>query len=964
MTKTPFGLSQDLINSVKKVTERNEDIIENRRFRELGIEVPNEGFEEEITEDIGKIGLGIRNLVNPDFDSAVNVLVNKYHDAGKPYGDPQAIQSHLDTHTVRAIDDHMPHGRSARRREKGKDIYQRQPDPGEVRAVRRHAMSQLGVDPKGAISGDVPGAKTNAELFRKASVATMAHVRSRMADREHNNGDESPVTKHLDHQRKLHVNAYNASHDNDPVLDFEYRHDPSHHTGDLGNPFVPEKKAENPYNKKYNPKASSTNREKFRKDVDAAFQNAKTHIDQGGTIGENRTGLMRTLVGPTKDQKAAEKEETKATGLRPEDSMRAKLLGRETPSYRKIQRQELDKAARIRKLNNSRDDASEERKFRKGLTDIGALLKPKKDQKQELQKSLQRQELERGLERQRQKQKLNNSRDFEYATEDRVEGVIDGQLEDDGHLCATKIFSEEYGEGTPIHSAHADPDELGNIEWYDVMFEHGIERILTDEVTILSEMSHGSHNKKSKKKADESAGEIGTAELVNRYKADTPGEISEISTMKASNYMRASSNNTAGQDAKTQDKRIKGQSLADAKIRKAMGYSSKAKVAANPNVKPLISTTSKYEKLNNSRDYEYATEERTGLLRSLLGPDKAERAKEDSIKSDRSLRYKLKNKAYYRLGHPLAQPDAENHYVHALSNIDGYRHHPGKDDPNDGPASMHGVTQRRIINPNADNGRLHQNVINAFKEQGVNHDEDAWDLGNHVRVAAPSTNDNKMRESVVQWHEGEAARLANVAKDSSLSKMDKASEVNHFHHHEAMAKAHHIIGHLHNQIQHIQNTVTHSVHLGYIHKDSAALSQEMDKVMKAHNLHPSQGQLNDKDGNPTFGKFHMFIAPGVLKGPAPKKVTESVENDFNIEKHLNSSNALRSGYDRAMKATNKAHLRAAISGALGHPNHRDEMTALLLKPDEAGTRAALDKAQQYHDSQQDGPSKPRKFSFM
>ena len=934
----------------------------------------------------------------------------------------------------------MPGSNTVRRGLKGRDIYQRQPDPREVRAVRRHAMYQLGVDPKGAISGDVPGAKTNAELFRQASVATMAHLHSERADREHNDGVESPLTKHLDDVRKMHTDAYNKSHDNNEMLDFQRRHDPYHPSGNLGNPFVPEKKANNPYNKKYNPKVERTNREKFGKDVEAAFQDAKTHIDQGGPIGENRyanyrTGIARTLLGPTRDQKRDEKDETKATGLRPEDSLRSKLLGRETPSYPKIQRQELEKSRRLRNiLNNSRDRddedwATEGRKY-KGPMPEGPM--PKQMSGQELRRGLERQrqkqdlgrttqpnndlsiaqddaktrdtkegplrgqELRRGLERQRQKQDLgrkiqNNSRDYEYTIEDRVNGVIDGQLEDDGHLCATKIFSEEYGEGTPIHSAHADPDEFGNIEWYDVMFEHGIERILTDEVTILSEMNHGSHKKKSKKKAEESAGEIGTAELVNRYKADTPGEISEISTMKAGAYMRASSNNTSGKDAKTQDKRIRGQSLADAKIRKAMGYSSKAKVAANPNVKPLISTTSNFEKLNNSRDYEYAIEERTGLLRSLLGPDKAEkRAKEDSIENDRQLRSKLKDTARYRLGHPLAQPDAENHYRQALGDLNGYRPHPGKADPGDGPASMHGVGQQRMKNPRVDHGRLHQDAVNDFKKRGPEHDEDAFDLGNHLRVHAPSTNDNTMREILVKYHNDEAAKAADeVKKVHAISKISpkdihyvgpyetalSAKEAKEYYeqhqqHHEAMAKAHHVIGHLHNQIQHIQNTVTHSLGIRGIHGESATSRQhpwysKVDQLMKKYKLDPSQGQLNNKDGKPTFGKFNMFEAPGVLKGSPQKKVaSESVENDFNIEKHLNSSNALRSGYDRAMRATNKAHLRTAISGALGDPNHRDEMTSLLLDPSNAGTQAVLNKAQQYHDSQQDGPSKPRKFSFM
>ena len=44
------------------------------------------------------------------------------------------------------------------------------------------------------------------------------------------------------------------------------------------------------------------------------------------------------------------------------------------------------------------------------------------------------------------------------------------------HLCAKNVVHEEWGEGQPVHSMHAIPDADGNIAWYDVMFEHGIEK--------------------------------------------------------------------------------------------------------------------------------------------------------------------------------------------------------------------------------------------------------------------------------------------------------------------------------------------------------------------------------------------------------------------------------------------------------------------------------------------------------
>jgi hypothetical protein len=56
--------------------------------------------------------------------------------------------------------------------------------------------------------------------------------------------------------------------------------------------------------------------------------------------------------------------------------------------------------------------------------------------------------------------------------------------------------------------------------------------------------------------------------------------VNELSRTTLSNYMRKSAASVSGKDAKTQDKRISGQSMADKKMRKADGYSSTAKVAA------------------------------------------------------------------------------------------------------------------------------------------------------------------------------------------------------------------------------------------------------------------------------------------------------------------------------------------------------------------------------------------------
>ena len=60
------------------------------------------------------------------------------------------------------------------------------------------------------------------------------------------------------------------------------------------------------------------------------------------------------------------------------------------------------------------------------------------------------------------------------------------------HDCASKVEHAEWGVGSCIREQHAAPDAEGNIAWYDVMFEHGLEKqVSTDDLDILiSEMHH------------------------------------------------------------------------------------------------------------------------------------------------------------------------------------------------------------------------------------------------------------------------------------------------------------------------------------------------------------------------------------------------------------------------------------------------------------------------------------------
>jgi hypothetical protein len=59
------------------------------------------------------------------------------------------------------------------------------------------------------------------------------------------------------------------------------------------------------------------------------------------------------------------------------------------------------------------------------------------------------------------------------------------------HLCAKNVVHEEWGSGNCVPTQHANPDEEGNIAWYDVMFEHGIEKeVSADNLKIIEEEMH------------------------------------------------------------------------------------------------------------------------------------------------------------------------------------------------------------------------------------------------------------------------------------------------------------------------------------------------------------------------------------------------------------------------------------------------------------------------------------------
>ena len=83
----------------------------------------------------------------------------------------------------------------------------------------------------------------------------------------------------------------------------------------------------------------------------------------------------------------------------------------------------------------------------------------------------------------------------ETAAQERMEAVnrdTPGQ-----HMCAVHVKHSKLGEGKTLFTQHATPDAEGNIAWYDVMFEHGIEKkVPVENLEILVQESHGNHKKK------------------------------------------------------------------------------------------------------------------------------------------------------------------------------------------------------------------------------------------------------------------------------------------------------------------------------------------------------------------------------------------------------------------------------------------------------------------------------------
>jgi hypothetical protein len=70
------------------------------------------------------------------------------------------------------------------------------------------------------------------------------------------------------------------------------------------------------------------------------------------------------------------------------------------------------------------------------------------------------------------------------------------------HDCAVVVEHPVWGMGKPLYESHAIPDDNGYVAWYDVEFDHGIEReVSAEDMEIHVMEAHGSKPLKASKKA-------------------------------------------------------------------------------------------------------------------------------------------------------------------------------------------------------------------------------------------------------------------------------------------------------------------------------------------------------------------------------------------------------------------------------------------------------------------------------
>ena len=146
------------------------------------------------------------------------------------------------------------------------------------------------------------------------------------------------------------------------------------------------------------------------------------------------------------------------------------------------------------------------------------------------------------------------------------------------HLCAKNVVHEDWGEGQPVHGMHAIPNSDGDIAWYDVMFEHGVEKgVSINELKVTKSESHHNHggNGGKKKKKEEAELDEGKKEEYEKFfnaamkkcKINSPADLKSDEEKKKffdyvdKNYKSGAEKKTGKEDPTEKDKEEIGEAL-------------------------------------------------------------------------------------------------------------------------------------------------------------------------------------------------------------------------------------------------------------------------------------------------------------------------------------------------------------------------------------------------------------------
>jgi hypothetical protein len=165
------------------------------------------------------------------------------------------------------------------------------------------------------------------------------------------------------------------------------------------------------------------------------------------------------------------------------------------------------------------------------------------------------------------------------------------------HQCAIHVKHEQFGEGRTVFSQHAEPDHEGNIAWYDVMFDHGIEKqVSINEMQVLQSESHMMHKKKKMKEDVEQIDEI-SGDMASRY-------ISKAKANAKKTFRNADPDERdIGETGRTLEKRKKGIAMA---LKKKYGGAD-VKVRTTEEVEQIDEMMSDPETLRADRSSETRT---------------------------------------------------------------------------------------------------------------------------------------------------------------------------------------------------------------------------------------------------------------------------------------------------------------------------------------------------------------------